>query len=784
MQLLLSFLAGVLFSSLFHYFPFSSFILFILLAVFLMSKRKFLLIFSLAIGVFYAFFRYYPAPDMPDIWNKELKVTGRFTQGGNAKGPDRNVQTFLVDTALEEESGEELDWLHDKEIRMPADFAVDYDDAYELLMETGKDRTRLNPGQMGKGRLYGKILSARDKGESPAPLFAVFEKQRNSLNRYISGRFSEDSGALIAAMTTGDTSYLSDELRDAFNSTGLVHILSISGTHFGMFSVLLFGLFVFLIKRVPYQYLQRLTICLSPSQAAALLSIPFMIMYLGISGSSIPAVRSFIMISLFLFGLLIARKGFWLNSLLFAAVVLVVWDPAVIEDLSFQLSFIAVFFLGFSLEKKDKVDEDAGPEKKPEAKLARVVRYIKEAVVLSAAATMGTAPLAAYYFHYVSLISPLSNLVVVPMVGFVLIPLSLISSFAYIFSGHYIFAPLVSAASDLTIVLVKFFADMPFAELRVPAFSPALCILFYAGFILYLASKRNKKMLALPFVPFCVYALVVMSEKKDLSVTFLDVGQGDSAVMELPDKKTIVVDTGSTARETAAYLRYLGKRDIDALVLTHSDSDHAGGMEYLMKKFTVKELWDSGRILYPPEMHINASRRILERGDIIEAAGYSITVLHPYKEFYTLSDKSDSEDNNSSLVLKVTGGKRSFLFTGDIEEEAEEDIDHLRAWLPADVIKVPHHGSRASAQDNFLSEVSPSIAVISVGRDNSFGHPSPETLEKLADIKIFRTDQDGAVKIVEKGEDLLVKTCREFMFQKADNFETEKVNIRKLFTVW
>ena len=113
---------------------------------------------------------------MSDIWNKELKVTGRFTQGGNAKGPDRNIQTFLVDTARDEESGEELDWLHDKEIWLPADFAVDYDDGYELLMETGKDRTRLNPGQQGTGRLYGEIISAEDKGESTGSLFAVFRK--------------------------------------------------------------------------------------------------------------------------------------------------------------------------------------------------------------------------------------------------------------------------------------------------------------------------------------------------------------------------------------------------------------------------------------------------------------------------------------------------------------------------------------------------------------------------------------------------------------------------------
>ncbi|PKL52324.1 MAG: DNA internalization-related competence protein ComEC/Rec2 [Nitrospira bacterium HGW-Nitrospira-1] len=779
MQLLLSFLSGALFFSLFSYFPFSIIVLFVFVAAFLTWKRKILLVLFIVIGIFYAFLRYSPAEDMPYPWGKELRVTGGFTQG-NAPVPGKNIQTFVVDTAWDDETGEEEEVLRDKEIGLSADFAVDYDDRYELLLETGKDRTRLNPGQLWKSRLFAKVITVEDAAEAPVSLFSVFDRQRGSLNRYISGRFNEDSAALISALTTGETSNLSDETRDAFNAAGLAHILSISGTHFGLFSVMLFGLFGFLIKRLPYQYLQRLTIYLSPSQAAALLSIPFMIMYLGISGGSIPAVRSFIMINLFLFGLLIGRSGFWLNSLLCAAVVLVVWDPEVISNLSFQLSFIAVLFIGFSLEKKEAVEEVS----EPEGKRGRIVRYIKNAVMLSVAASLGTAPLAAYYFHYVSLISPLSNLVVVPIIGFVLVPLSLISSFAYIFSGHYIFAMPVSVSSDLSIALVKFFASLPFAALRMPAFPPALCIFFYGGFLLYLVAGRNKKLLALSLLPFCVYAVLAASEKKELSVTFVDVGQGDSAVIELPDRKTIVIDTGRTGKETAAFLRYLGKRDIDALVLTHCHPDHTGGMEYIMKRFNVKEIWDNGRILYPPELDITASHRTLERGDTIEAAGCRIETLHPYREFYTLSEDSYSEENSSSLVLKVTGKARSFLFAGDIEEEAEEDIAHLNKWLQSDVLKVPHHGSRTSAQDNFLDGVSPSIAVISVGRDNSFGHPSQETLEKLAGIKIFQTDQDGAVKIVENGDDLLVKTCREFMFQKADNFETEAGNIRKLFAVW
>jgi competence protein ComEC len=278
--------------------------------------------------------------------------------------------------------------------------------------------------------------------------------------------------------------------------------------------------------------------------------------------------------------------------------------------------------------------------------------------------------------------------------------------------------------------------------------------------------------------------MLVISEGKDLSITFVDVGQGDSAVIELPDSKTVVVDTGRTGKETAAFLRYRGKKDIDALVLTHNHPDHTGGMEYLLKKYDVKEIWDNGRMSYPDGMHINARHRMLERGDTVEADGYRIAVLHPYEEFYTLSENSYSEENSASLVLKVTGKARSVLFAGDIEEESEEDIAHLKIWLPSDAIKIPHHGSRTSALDDFIAAVSPSIAVISVGRDNSFGHPSQETLEKLESKSIFRTDLDGAIKIVERGDKLLVKTCREFIFEKADDFAMEKGNIRKLFTVW
>jgi len=250
--------------------------------------------------------------------------------------------------------------------------------------------------------------------------------------------------------------------------------------------MLLFGMFSFLIKAFPYRILQRITIFLTPSQAAAILCFPFMLAYLGLSGASIPAVRSFIMIGLFLSGLLIGRKGFWLNSLLFAAFIIVVWEPESIFSLSFQLSFLAVLFIGFSIENKE--DEKRDNEKKEDKK---IVRYIKNAVLLTLSASIGTAPLVAYHFHYFSIISPLSNLFIAPLIGFVLIPLSVFSSFLFLITGHYMFTPIVSAISDVSLLLVKIFSHIPFADIKIPAFPPIVVLLFYAGFIFYFLSPEN-----------------------------------------------------------------------------------------------------------------------------------------------------------------------------------------------------------------------------------------------------------------------------------------------------
>jgi competence protein ComEC len=726
-----------------------------------------------ALGIFSALLRFSPSDEGSDVRNRELLLSGRFIQGAGLLS-ERSFQTFEIEAARNGESGEDAEELHGKEMRIFSEFEADYDETYELFVKTGPDGSRMNPGGNKHAGLYGSVIAAKETPGSPPTFPRMFENFRADINLYLSNRFEKDSAALISAVTTGEKALLKDDLREAFNRAGLAHMLSISGTHFGLFSILLFGLFVYCIRRLPSSVLQRLTIYLTPSQASALLSFPFMIMYLGISGASVPAVRSFVMISLFLAGILLGRKGQWLNTVLIAASILVLADPPVILTLSFQLSFIAVLFIGFSLEK-------TSAEEAEERGFRRVVR---NSVAITLAAVIGTSPLAAYHFHYFSLIAPLSNLFVAPLIGFVVIPSSVISSLSLVLTGHFIFAPLVQISSDLSVWLVKLVADIPYASVRIPAFPPVLCLAFYAGFLLYLISGRDRRFLVLPVLPFLAFVIIGVAGKKELGITFLDVGQGDSAVIEFPDGRIVVVDTGRTGRETASFLAYRGKEEIDALVLTHIHPDHSGGLAYLMDRFSVREIWDNGMIEYPEELNIGDRHRVLERGDIIETKYGTITVLHPYTGFNTLEGSEYDEENNASLVLKVAGKTGTCLLAGDIQEEAEDDISFLGRRLKSDVIKVPHHGSRTSGQAEFLSAVSPSFAVISVGRDNSFGHPSPEMLERLGSIRVLRTDLDGAVKMTGTESGFEVKTWKDCALEKADSPSKELRNFKRLFLTW
>jgi competence protein ComEC len=789
MLLFLSFLIGIVLYISFQYFPFSSLFLFSLFVVSLSIKKKFFPVLIILLGIGAALLQYQQPKEVSCLSGKEAFVRGGaqsfpiVTENGMIR------QTIGIESAVDAKTGEKIRALNNQEVFLLSHQEFRPGTECEILIKFLSDRMRLNPGSFRNKEIYARLLEVNRTEQKKISLKSEIQRLRYKLNSHIQENFNKDSAAFIMAVTTGPRHLMDEDLRDAFNATGLAHILSISGTHFGLLSLFVFGIFRLIVRALPYKLLQRITIFLTPSQAAALLSFPFMLAYFVLSGGSIPAVRSFIMISLFLLGLLIGRKGLWLNSLLFAACALTIWEPKVVLDLSFQLSFLAVLFIGFAVETRGdetKPEAEFSEEKKVHQAASKLGRYLRNTIFLTVSASVGTAPLVAYHFHYFSIISPLSNLLITPIIGFILIPLSIFSSFLFLVTGHYVFTPVVSAVSDMSISLVRIFSSLPFADIKIPAFPVIVVLLFYSGFLIYFLSGKKRATLIISLVPILFYCLISLSQGKNLSVTYLDVGQGDSAVVELPDRKTIVIDTGRSGRETASFLKYEGKEIIDALILSHVHPDHTGGLEYLVKRFKIKEVWDNGRMILPETVtsYLRDNHRIFQRGDAVEGKGYNILAFHPYPEFYSIQGNEYVETNNDSLVIRIKGQDRSFLFTGDVEEEAEEDLSSFGKLLQSDVIKVPHHGSRASAYKPFFEIICPQVAVISVGHDNSFGHPHDEMLDALQGAKTFRTDTDGAVKISESIKGFKIKTCEDIQFIKARSFKEEGRNIKRLFDTW
>jgi len=615
------------------------------------------------------------------------------------------------------------------------------------------------------------------------PLRRIYD-WRERIRNVLDGSLSPDSSAIFQAMLIGETGSLNPEIREAFMISGTTHLLSISGSHLALVALVVFHLSSRILRHMPAGWFLFVSRRLTVTRFSVLVTLVPVVFYTLLAGAQIATVRSLIMILIYLTAVWFQRADEPLNALAVAVLLSVLWDPRAVFSISFQLSYLAV--LAMVLAGGDRISfretgigaiQEVDDESSWSGHWFQKIRLY---LVMTVVAESATIPLTAFYFNQISWVGFLSNLIIVPFVGMVIVPLGLgCSVWAVLLNQTTLpLSGLNEALAGVLHSMVEWFARIPVSEVHVPS-PPVLVLVFVylVGVMVFLS--RVSRVWKWTGVAFCVLITTVwfvrLSDSHSggrLRVTFLDVGQGDAAWIEMPDGKTMLIDGGGAYGNydlgrlaVAPYLWNTGHWRIDYLVASHPQLDHMGGLAYVARKFQIREVWTNGleknAVFYDRFHTIVSFRAILERritGDGLPLLQGSVRVVALHPEIVNPT----GPDNDQSLVVRIEFGREAFLFTGDIEEAAERKLLRWGNLLRTTVLKVPHHGSRTSIDPNFLAQVAPDVAVISVGANNSYRHPSLETLVayRALNTQLYRTDQDGAVIVETDGNRRTVQTYR------------------------
>jgi competence protein ComEC len=599
----------------------------------------------------------------------------------------------------------------------------------------------------------------------PVPLRAAIESLRREIRRYIDQHVAAENGALMKALVVGDMGAVTKEMRNEFTAAGVNHVLSISGLHVSML-----GLVVFLIFRVGCSYSTYLTLRFNLLKVATFFSFLAVVFYTAIAGAMVPTVRSAIMIGVYELAVLLDREEEVFASLTFAALLIAMVWPAVIADISFQLSFLAVLFIVWGMrrmmERSPQRQRNELPQERNWWKEKLWQGKLHLAIPLFA--TLGTGPLIAHYFGHLSLAGFVANPIVVPLVGFVVVPLGLMTGFLSL--------TLPSAAEMLlwpaeyllssTLWLVGLFARLPLANIVVPVPNLFEVTTLYLFIVALFFVGRSR---------FAIFALVVLGsvlggdafywwrerwDRKDLRVTHVNVGQGDAAVVELPRSKVLVIDAGGTALGDfdtgesiiGPFLRSRKILRVDYLFLSHPRVDHYGGMRSIAMEFAPAEFWSGpgkGKTTRFDDLEAALERSRVKRVSLSDQEpcrtidDVKLCVLYP--------PPSGPED--TSVVLRLEFGKVQFLFAGDIDKREELFLQQKASVLRSAVLKVPRHGSASSSTQEFVTAVRPSLAIISAGARNPSGLSRDEVAARYRKVgaEVLRTDEDGAIIVETDG---------------------------------
>lgn len=573
-----------------------------------------------------------------------------------------------------------------------------------------------------------------------------------------------EEGELLKGILIGERSGLPFSTRTAFVNSGIAHILAVSGSN--VVVVYAFFAMFFSLLRIP-------------RVPAILLNCVMLVLYMLLTGSQPPIVRATIMGLVVLLGKLSGGRSNSLNAIGVAALGILVFDARQLYDVGFQLSFAAVVSIIYFYPIVNawilKLSGDSWWRK-------GVVGSLQISAV-TLVATLGTLPLTAIYFGKVSVVGLLTNIVVLPLVGFS-VSLGFVSTLFgfWAYSVAEAFAAVNYILLWLILEMAKYSGNVSWAYIETLNFKPVHALPFYLATVLVFHWHIRKvvRVAGILLLASLNLFLIVPPGRLDLlppdrlRVSFIDVGQGDAALVEFPGGRTMLIDAGMRSEEYDAgehivvpFLKRRGIKVLDWMVASHPHADHIGGMLHVFEKVDVKEVIESGQpardsifigYRYAVEREQAAVRHARAFDSALTINGVRLYFLYPTHNVVTPDTFYTSLNlNNTSVVMKLRYGETSWLFTGDLEQEGEAELVSLFGpFLKSDVLKVGHHGSRTSSTDQFIRHVRPSYAVISVGRNNKFNHPSESVVQRLQDVdaEVLRTDEEGAIVFESDGKDI------------------------------
>ncbi|NLL81526.1 MAG: DNA internalization-related competence protein ComEC/Rec2 [Tissierellia bacterium] len=575
------------------------------------------------------------------------------------------------------------------------------------------------------------IIAENDNG-----FYNLKDKFNKDVKDLFDSYLNDENSKLISSIVLGDSSYLEEEDIEKYRDLGLAHILAVSGLHIGIIS----GFIIFVMSRLAIN-----------RKANIIISLGVLWFYCYLIGFPPSTIRASLMFTIIFYSQLVHEPYDSINTIMFSILISLFINPFYLFHIGFQLSYLATLSIVIITPR---IREIFYPFK------GKIVGTISAILAVN----IGLLPIQSYYFNTISVIGLIANLITVPLLSLSLILAILMIFFNYTFSiinsllGHFL-----NSLLDFQWIIVDFLADVSFNTFKIGSPNLLLVLVYYLAIAIIFRIIDLKNIKALnKIILYYLVGLVLLNSiylNKDngIEIDFIDVGQGDSILIK-SQGYNYLMDTGGSIFSnndvgkyiTLPYLEKHGIFDLEAVIITHFDEDHSQGLNALLGEINISTIYASslpiGNELINNIKEYDIPIKVLAKGDTIYLDNNTkLNIIWPDRD----RKSNQYNQNNLSLVSLLSYKNHEVLFTGDIEKEVEYIINNS-IISDVEILKVSHHGSNTSSTEVFLANTMPKYSIISVGRDNFYGHPNNEVLSRLNDIDsiTYRTDEMGMIRLL------------------------------------